>query len=463
MKGVTLPTETVFVMEMSPIKFGLGATDEIGFDAARLGLGRVLIFTDRNLAEIGPARARARPPRARKASRPRSTTASRWSRPIGRWRKRRSTRGTEEFDGSSRSAAAARSTRARRSTCSPAIPRRCSTTSTSPSARASPVPGPLRPLIAVPTTAGTGSETTAVAVTHVLDQNVKAGVSHRLLRPTLGDRGPAQHAHRPAGGDGGRGRRHPHARHRVVHDAPVQRARPSIIRRIGPPTSAPTRPATSGARRPSSTWRATCGAPCSTASTSRRACTWPWPPTTPGSASATPACTSRTRVAYPIAGLVRDYVPTGYRTRHPLIPHGMSVILTAPAAFRFTYATAPERHLRAAELMGVSGGRPRLSAERREALPRRASCPSCGHGHPQRADRGRLRRERRDRADRGHPEAAAAARPAPRERWAPASSTGSCATRCSTGDQPPMARASSKSFAVSPPASWVESARVTAL
>jgi alcohol dehydrogenase class IV len=74
-------------------------------------------------------------------------------------------------------------------------------------------------------------------------------------------------------------------------------------------------------------------------------------------------------VAYPIAGLVRDYVPTGYRTRHPLIPHGMSVILTAPSAFRFTYATSPERHLRAAELMGypVSG---LTHAEQHEALPR---------------------------------------------------------------------------------------------
>ena len=73
-------------------------------------------------------------------------------------------------------------------------------------------------------------------------------------------------------------------------------------------------------------------------------------------------------VAYPIAGLVRDYVPSGYRTRHPLVPHGMSVILTAPAAFRFTYATSPERHLRAAQLLGVPVDE-LTEAERREALP----------------------------------------------------------------------------------------------
>src|SRR5260370_40113632 len=53
MKGVTLPTETVFVMENSPIKFGLGAMDEIGFDAGRLGIRKALIFTDRHVAELG--------------------------------------------------------------------------------------------------------------------------------------------------------------------------------------------------------------------------------------------------------------------------------------------------------------------------------------------------------------------------------------------------------------------------
>src|SRR4029453_13586392 len=58
-----------------------------------------------------------------------------------------------------------------------------------------------------------------------------------------------------------------------------------------------------------------------------------------------------------------------YRTRHPLVPHGMSVILTAPAAFRFTFATSPERHLRAAALLGAPVA-DLDEAEQREALPR---------------------------------------------------------------------------------------------
>jgi alcohol dehydrogenase class IV len=60
-------------------------------------------------------------------------------------------------------------------------------------------------------------------------------------------------------------------------------------------------------------------------------------------------------VAYPIAGLVREYLPAGYAgVDGPLVPHGQSVIVTAPATFAFTYPTAPERHLRAAELLGAS-------------------------------------------------------------------------------------------------------------
>ena len=59
-------------------------------------------------------------------------------------------------------------------------------------------------------------------------------------------------------------------------------------------------------------------------------------------------------MSYPVSGMVSDYVPEGYPRDHPMVPHGMSVILNAPAVFRFTAEANPERHLYAASLLGVN-------------------------------------------------------------------------------------------------------------
>src|SRR6185312_2736988 len=61
-------------------------------------------------------------------------------------------------------------------------------------------------------------------------------------------------------------------------------------------------------------------------------------------------------LAYPIAGQVRSFVPPDYPQEEPIVPHGLAVISTAPAAFEWTFPTSPERHLRAAHLLGGSGG-----------------------------------------------------------------------------------------------------------
>ena len=64
-------------------------------------------------------------------------------------------------------------------------------------------------------------------------------------------------------------------------------------------------------------------------------------------------------MSYPVSGLVRDYRAPGYAVDHRLVPHGISVILNAPPVYRFTAQACPERHLKAAEILGakVSGAR----------------------------------------------------------------------------------------------------------
>lgn len=366
MKGVTLPTETVFVMEMSPIKFGLGALDEVGFDAHRLGMKKALIFTDRHLSELGL------PERVRALLEEQGVKADIFDgvevEPTDRSMEEAAEYArTKEFDGLIAVGGGSTIDTCKAANLLTCYPAPLLDYINKPVGKGVPVPGPLRPLIALPTTAGTGSETTTVAVTHVVDQNVKAGVSHRLLRPTLGIVDPLTTLTAPpevtaaAGAD------------ILTHALESYTTRPYHARVKHHP---PDRPAYVGSNPASDVWcekaielggrylrRAVLNgldleARLHLALAANYA----------GIGFGNAGVHIPHAVAYPIAGLVREYVPSGYRTRHPLVPHGMSVILTAPAAFRFTYSTAPDRHLRAAELLGAPVA-DLDEAGRRDALP----------------------------------------------------------------------------------------------
>jgi alcohol dehydrogenase class IV len=353
-------------MEMSPIKFGLGATDEIAHDARRLGLGKVLIVTDRHLAALGlPARIAAllgeEGIKADVYDGAEVEPTDRSMEEAAEYARQK------DFDGLIAVGGGSAIDTCKAVDLLTTYPAPIRDYINKPVGKGVTVPGPLKPLIAVPTTAGTGSETTAAAVTHVVGDNVKAGISHRLLRPSLGIVDPLNTLTAP-----------PEVTAAAGCDI-LTHAIESYTTRLydaRPKHFPPDRPVYIGANPASDVW---CEKAIEyVARYLRRAVLngldlearlhLALAATYAGMGFGNAGVHIPHAVAYPIAGLVRDFVPSGYPTRHPLVPHGMSVILTAPASFRFTYATSPDRHLRAAELMGapVAG----LSeAERREALP----------------------------------------------------------------------------------------------
>jgi hydroxyacid-oxoacid transhydrogenase len=87
-------------------------------------------------------------------------------------------------------------------------------------------------------------------------------------------------------------------------------------------------------------------------------------------------------MSYPVSGMVRDFRPEGFPGDRPIVPHGMSVILNAPAVFRFTAEACPDRHLVAAEILGadVSRARPedagKILSDRLVAIMQRLKMPN---------------------------------------------------------------------------------------
>jgi hydroxyacid-oxoacid transhydrogenase len=220
----------------------------------------------------------------------------------------------------------------------------------------------LKPLVAVPTTTGTGSESTTICVLDVLSLHVKTGISHPRLRPTLAVVDPRLTMSQPSQVTAAAGM------DILCHALESWTARPySTYERKRPEQRVPY----CGANPVADMWAEK--ALTLLASSFRTAVRdgddehareqMALAATFAGMGFGNAGVHIPHANAYPIAGRVRDFTPVGYPQDEPMVPHGMAVCLTAPEAFRFTFESAPDRHLRAAELLG--GG----DADGPDALP----------------------------------------------------------------------------------------------
>jgi hydroxyacid-oxoacid transhydrogenase len=222
-----------------------------------------------------------------------------------------------------------------------------------------PVPGPLKPLMAIPTTAGTGSDTTGVAIFDLKRMHAKTGLANRRLKPALGYLDPENTRTMPpevaasAGLD------------ILSHAVESYTAMPFTDRPR--PERPALRPAYQGSNPISDVW--SMQALRMVAQFLVRAVDDPSDDEARASMLLAASYAGMGfgnagvhlphGMSYPVSGNVKSYRAPGYDTDHPLVPHGVSVILNAPAVFRFTASANPVRHLQVAEALGADVSRAR--------------------------------------------------------------------------------------------------------
>jgi hydroxyacid-oxoacid transhydrogenase len=358
--------ESVFTYGAPQLKFGSGASDEIGFDLAQLGARRVLVVTDPGVAATGhPQRIAEQMAGFGIAAQvydgahvePTDVSleqAVAHARASGPWDAVVAVGGGSAID-TAKAVALLTSN-----------PGELMDYVNQPVGKGRAPVHPLKPLVAVPTTTGTGSESTTICVMDVLALKVKTGISHARLRPTLAVVDPDLTLSQPAEVTAASGmdilchalesytarwfttsgrkspeQRVPYCGANPISDMWAERAMTLLAGsfrtavRHGDDVQARTDMALAA--------------------------------TFAGMGFGNAGVHLPHANAYPIAGQVKEFRPAGYPGDEPMVPHGMSVSLTAPEAFRFTFAASPERHVRAATLLAPGADRP---ADAAEHLPR---------------------------------------------------------------------------------------------
>lgn len=346
-----MPGETVFTFEGTPVKYGAGAAREAGWEIRRLGANRVLLVTDPGVAALGVPEQVAAQIRAEgievvifdgvrveptDASMERAADAAR----------------EHEVDGFVSVGGGSAIDTAKVANLLVTHPAPLIDYVNAPVGGGQKPPTPLKPHLAIPTTSGTGSEATTVAALDLPGLGIKSGISHRYLRPAQAIVDPELTRTLPPEVTSATGL------DVVCHAAESLLARPFGSR---PAAESPdARPPYQGSNPVADVWsekalelggrylrRAVAdGADVEARGFMMLAATMA------GVGFGSAGVHLPHALAYPIAGLKHVYQPPGYPDDHPFVPHGHSVIVTAPAAFRFTYRADAAKHEHAAALLG---------------------------------------------------------------------------------------------------------------
>ncbi len=354
-----MTNDTAFEMAVSSVRFGVGVTREVGMDLKEMGAGLVLVVTDPVVSRLPPVRtvldsleqsgvAFALYDRVRV-----EPTEESFLDAIAFARARPYDAFVAVGGGSTIDTAKA----VNLYTTHP--PADFLDYVNAPIGKGLPVPGPLKPLMAIPTTAGTGSETTGVTIFDLQRMHVKTGIASRRLKPTLGYLDPENTRTMPPQVAASSGL------DILSHAVESYTAMPFTGRPR--PERPALRPAYQGSNPMSDVW--SMQALKMVAQFLVRAVEDPeddearanmlLAASYAGVGFGNAGVHLPHGMSYPVSGHVKSYRAPGYAADHPLVPHGISVILNAPAVFRFTARANPARHLQAAEALGADVSRAR--------------------------------------------------------------------------------------------------------
>ncbi|MDE3260326.1 MAG: iron-containing alcohol dehydrogenase [Gemmatimonadota bacterium] len=347
-----MQTDFAFEMGTSNLRFGPGATREVGMDLSELGARRVMLLTDPNLVDLPPVRTAMESLNSEGVDyalydrvRVEPTDVS--------FQEAIDFALDGDFDAFVAVGGGSSIDTAKAANLYSTFPDDFYAYVNAPIGSGKPVPGALKPLIAIPTTAGTGSETTGVTIFDISAKHVKTGIAHRRLKPSLGIVDPENTRTMPPVVAASTGL------DVLCHALESYTAIPYDQRPL--PERPILRPAYQGTNPISDMWalraielvaenivRAVADPEDDEARSNMILAS-----SMAGMGFGNAGVHLPHGMSYPVSGMVRDYRPEGMVSDHPIVPHGMSVFLNAPASFRFTGPACPERHLKAAQLLGA--------------------------------------------------------------------------------------------------------------